>query len=688
MSIVTPDGILNVENATLRVPSIEVQGVNVTTALSTLSNVGIGTASPDERLHVHGPDAGFILQSNLNSATMEIGGPGGAVMDLKGAFTDDYDLRIKTTGTGGVISSVGEANHLVFGAASGYTGFGVASPQFKIDAQGSAGVDAVSNPITHNSVILYDDQESTTTFSGTSGGSSSGRDTTNKYYELNSLTQSTVGYIHWPMQLPNSFTAEFERYSGGGTGGNDLLFSFFNTSAPTTDGNHGGYKVYVSEKYGGGGQKVAIKYRNAELINKTISIANASWQKVVVSYDRGSISVSFNGKLVVSYEHTQNADAYTGAYIGFLATTDSLTNYHRIRNVKITSGAAKWIYTNSATSNAASLAYLSGNVGIGTQTPTELLEVSGNVKVSSGYHLMGDGGLISNIATTLQSISDQGNTVSNTIQFTNTTTGLTSTGNVEVTNNKFFKGDGGLISNIATTLGDIVDQGNATSNTMVFANANVALNASGNIEVVNSKFFKGDGGLISNIATTLQAITDQGNVASNTLQFTNTDVAFITTANVGIANSAPTVSLSVGSNLHVDEYGSNVLDIVGNVSMSNLTLSGFGIEASYGLQHVTAENATTAETITLTHASKALDITSNVEMGGTLKFDSNAAITSVTGDVINQGFMEQPTQGLTNYRTYIEGHGTYEASASSYDSGNNSFTHGKHSTTIRLRDGR
>ena len=92
MSIDTPDGILNVENATLRVPSIEVQGVNVTTALSTLSNVGIGTASPDERLHVHGPDAGFILQSNLNSATMEIGGPGGAVMDLKGAFTDDYDL--------------------------------------------------------------------------------------------------------------------------------------------------------------------------------------------------------------------------------------------------------------------------------------------------------------------------------------------------------------------------------------------------------------------------------------------------------------------------------------------------------------------------------------------------------------------------------------------------------------------
>ena len=410
------------------------------------------------------------------------------------------------------------------------------------------------------------------------------------------------------MQLPNSFTAEFERYSGGGTGGNDLLFSFFNTSAPTTDGNHGGYKVYVSEKYGGGGQKVAIKYRNAELINKTISIANATWQKVVVSYDRGSISVSFNGKLVVSYEHAQNADAYTGTYIGFLATTDSLTNYHRIRNVKITSGAAKWIYTNSTTSNAASLAYLSGNVGIGTQAPTELLEVSGNVKVSSGYHLMGDGGLISNIATTLQSISDQGNTVSNTIQFTNTTTGLTSTGNVEVTNNKFFKGDGGLISNIATTLGDIVDQGNATSNTMVFANANVALNASGNIEVVNSKFFKGDGGLISNIATTLQAITDQGNVASNTLQFTNTDVAFITTANVGIANSAPTVSLSVGSNLHVDEYGSNVLDIVGNVSMSNLTLSGFGIEAAYGLQHVTAESATTANTITLTHASKALDL--------------------------------------------------------------------------------
>ena len=57
-------------------------------------------------------------------------------------------------------------------------------------------------------------------------------------------------------------------------------------------------------------------------------------------------------------------------------------------------------------------------------------------------------------------------------------------------------------------------------------------------------------------------------------------------------------------------------------------------------------------------------------MGGTLKFDSNAAITGVSGDIINARLHGTTDQGLTNYRTYIRGHGTYEASASSEDISN------------------
>ena len=140
------------------------------------------------------------------------------------------------------------------------------------------------------------------------------------------------------------------------------------------------------------------------------------WNKVVVNYNRGSVSLSFNGRSAFSYEVIENADSYTGRYSGFIGKTGLRNNYHRIRNVKFTSGM-NWIYT--VDSNATTIAYLNGNVGIGTNITTQRLEVSGNVKAT---HFVGDGGLLSNIATTLNSIVNQGNTTSNTVQFTNSNT--------------------------------------------------------------------------------------------------------------------------------------------------------------------------------------------------------------------------------------------------------------------------
>ena len=123
---------------------------------------------------------------------------------------------------------------------------------------------------------------------------------------------------------------------------------------------------------------------------------------------------------------------------------------------------------------------------------------------------------------------------------------LTITGNVGAT---FFVGDGGFLSNIATTLSDIVNQGNVVSNVITFeANthyAGVGLVTSSNVGIQNTSpshtlsvgtkiriddnvsepaavlqvdgrieatRFEGDGGLLSNIATTLSDIVNQGNV--------------------------------------------------------------------------------------------------------------------------------------------------------------------------------
>jgi hypothetical protein len=699
MSIETPDGVLDVTNATLRVPQIEVQGTSVTTSLSTLSNVGVGTTTPGGRLHVYGPDAKTLLQSTSNTANVEIGGPSGAIVDLKGPFTDDYDLRIQSSSDGGNLATTGNVNHIRLASTSGYTGFGTATPQYKIDAQGVKGIDAVSNPSAHNPVFLYDDQESTTTFSGTVGGTGASRNTTSKYIELNSLADNVTGYAYWPIQMPNSWSAEFDHFIGGGDGGESLSFSFFNTSAPTTTGNHGGYRLAIAEFYGGApAAKVVLYYQGSEVTQKNIvgGIPSSSWNKVVVNYNRGSISLSLNGRSVFSYEATENADSYTGRYVGFIGKTGLRDNFHRVRNVKCTSGT-NWVYATG--SNATTLAYLSGNVGIGTDVTTERLEISGNVKAT---HFVGDGGLLSNIATTLNAIVNQGNTTSNTVQFTNADTGIVSTGNIVVEEGGFFVGDGSKLVNIPTDFESIIVNGNTTSNVVYFANTDVAIQASGNVVVDSDSFFIGNGGLLSNIATTLEDISNQGNATSNTIQFTNSDVGFVTTANVGISNSAPTKNLSVGSNLHVDDTGSNVLTVHGNVAANAVTIGAFQVVASYGLNQVTAENNQTSDTLVLTNATKGIDASSNIDLGGQLNFGSNVKIVGggsgtylstlrvanvasnimtydqATGEVFDSGGLisnklaivsEQPPAALTGDSTVVDGHGRYKVTTSLEASG-------------------
>ena len=71
----------------------------------------------------------------------------------------------------------------------------------------------------------------------------------------------------------------------------------------------------------------------------------------------------------------------------------------------------------------------------------------------------------------------------------------------------------------------------------------------------------------------LQAVTNQGNVTSNSLIFYNNTVAFATTGNVGISNSLASHTLSVGSNLYVDDYGTNVLVVSGGVGITDTTTS-------------------------------------------------------------------------------------------------------------------
>ena len=77
------------------------------------------------------------------------------------------------------------------------------------------------------------------------------------------------------------------------------------------------------------------------------------------------------------------------------------------------------------------------------------------------------------------------------------------------------------------------------------------------VDNVTANLYFGDGGLLSNIATTLQAVTDNGNVSNQVVQFTNPTTAFTTdlTSNILVnLTQMNDVTVTTPSNDHVLVY--------------------------------------------------------------------------------------------------------------------------------------
>src|SRR6056300_1140614 len=328
-----------------------------------------------------------------------------------------------------------------------------------------------------------------------------------------------------------------------------------------------------------------------------------------------------------------------------------------------------------------------------------------NVIGSIGANLfVGDGGLLSNIATTLDDIIDQGNTVSNTIIFVSGNDATSNTGIITRSN------VGISISNTEPT-GEY--QLTVGSNIFVNTHASNVLTVVGRI---GSDYFVGDGGLLSNIATTLDQIVDQGNTISNTVILESgqdsaltSNIGLVSRENVGISvsNSNPTgeFQFGVGSNLFVNTYSSNVLTVEGNVLAQKLTFGTATVTSAYNLSHVTAQGSVTDQTISLTNATTGLAVTSNatvggnvtaetlistanVEVGNRLKFASNVFVDDLrvadlaanlvtydktTGELMDSGGLfanklavvsVQPPSALSANTTTIAKHGTYTVTTS------------------------
>src|SRR6056300_667684 len=326
------------------------------------------------------------------------------------------------------------------------------------------------------------------------------------------------------------------------------------------------------------------------------------------------------------------------------------------------------VTTNTIQFDGSTSLVTTGKVGVSNTAPVHDLDVVSNLYVddqgSNVLHVtgnvyatrfVGDGAFLENIASNLHEITTNGNVTTNTIQFDGSTS-LVTTGKVGVSNtapihdldvgsnlyvddtgsnvlhvtgNVYatrFVGDGAFLENIASNLHEITTNGNVTTNTMQF-DGSTALVTTGKVGVSNTApvhdldvgsnlyvddqgsnvlhvtgnvyatRFVGDGAFLENIASNLHEITTNGNVTTNTIQFDGS-TALVTTGKVGVSNTAPMHDLDVGSNLYVDDQGSNVLHVTGNVYATRFVGDGAFLEnIASNLHEITTNGNVTTNTI-------------------------------------------------------------------------------------------
>jgi len=180
---------------------------------------------------------------------------------------------------------------------------------------------------------------------------------------------------------------------------------------------------------------------------------------------------------------------------------------------------------------------------------------------------------------------------------------------------------------------------------------------------------------------TLQSATDRGNVTSNTVQFSNAITGFITTSNIGVANSAPIHALSVkdkvfmcgptgdtntlrvegttrstkfttGSSINIDESVNNKIQVSGTIHSSTYTGSNLGLANTAPAHAISIGNQGQVQMNVPTGSIYALDTVGNVNAQN-YRGDSYYLSNLTMENIVNQGNITSNTVQFTNALTGI-----------------------------------
>ena len=265
---------------------------------------------------------------------------------------------------------------------------------------------------------------------------------------------------------------------------------------------------------------------------------------------------------------------------------------------------------------------------------------------------------------------------SETVQFSNTTTSLTTVSNVSVGGTLVLHGievSGGA----ANTLESVTTSGNTTTHPIILTNATTGLIATGNVQA--SKFY-GDGTTLTGVALVSDLVSNDARItALSTYQTSNnarmdtiaddmtsnssriTSIETSTTGDIIVATSTNTLGkLGIGSSGQVLKVAS------GGTTLEWATESGGGGGGGGGntLESVTDTGNVTSNTIQLTNATTGLVATGNVEAS---KFIGDGSLlTGISGTASNlhqaveNGNVTSTTIQLTNATTGLVATGNVE----------------------------
>lgn len=324
------------------------------------------------------------------------------------------------------------------------------------------------------------------------------------------------------------------------------------------------------------------RIESLELSNNDVNTRLTSLENTdIIQYGRGIVSGFNKGDIIVATSTNVLGVLPMGTSGQFLKT-DGLTLYWGEETVSDDQGSGD-LQSVTEIGNETDVSVRFTNTGTS-------IYASGTIEASV---FLGDGGLLSNTSVTpdFQEVTDNGNVTSNSVQFTNTGTSIKASGKIIASS---FEGSGLGITGVAMET-DLNDNSSRISNLETSNNAiwynipRISNLETSNNAIWSSSIISGTSGItgfnqgdmlyatgtntlgtltIGDENFILQIINGVPTWTSLTLSLSDQNITQIG-SNTGISNTNPEYTLHVGSNVVIDDIGSDVVYVSGNVYATN-----------------------------------------------------------------------------------------------------------------------